>query len=126
MRRVLFYVWCVHVPSPHLCVSRLTRFASPRRRHTCPRPAAPQNLDHFYAKAPGNFTIGPIINGEPGPILATVEDTSAPSLTYYSTELTVPSMARPGLYVLQVKYNTNNPQAPPTFYQCADVEVAAA
>ena len=54
--------------------------------------------------------------------LAVIPDGGEPSLSIYTTDVHIPDKAR-GLYVLQVDYRTNNPQAPPNFYQCADVMV---
>ena len=54
--------------------------------------------------------------------LAVVPDAGEPSLSIYTTDVRIPEQARGG-YILQVDYETNNKQAPPNFYQCADVFV---
>ena len=54
--------------------------------------------------------------------LAVIPDAGEQSLSVYTADVHIPDKAR-GLYVLQVNYRTNNPQAPPNFYQCADVMV---
>jgi hypothetical protein len=58
-----------------------------------------------------------------GPLLASVTDSSSPSLSNYTVSLYVPMETQPGTYGLQVAYNPNNPEAPDTFYNCADVQV---
>ncbi|KAK3804465.1 hypothetical protein RRG08_058587 [Elysia crispata] len=83
-----------------------------------------KNLDHFNKTSPGYFSVSLVEadrpHGESHEILK-MADTSDPSLTLYSANITMPHM--PGHMVLQARYVTNNPQAPPIFYQCADVHV---
>ncbi|XP_070534912.1 uncharacterized protein [Ptychodera flava] len=80
-----------------------------------------KNLDHFNSTTPGKFTIG---MSDPTQQtfqqLSMVPDDSQPSLSLYSVNVTIPGV----VYthgVIQVQYQTNNPAAPPVFYQCADV-----
>jgi len=52
-------------------------------------------------------------------LIAVIPDTNTPALTYYTLQAEVPNVIiKHG--VVQVVYNTNNPNAPPSFYQCAD------
>jgi len=81
-----------------------------------------KNLDHFYAPAPGNFTISFSYDGMDFFEVGSMPDTSAPSLTYYMmTHMVGQEFIKHG--VLQVAYHTNNPNTPVTFYQCADIGV---
>ncbi|GFS20983.1 hypothetical protein ElyMa_005071000 [Elysia marginata] len=83
-----------------------------------------KNLDHFNKTKPGYFSLTLMEADRPkaeGKEILRMADTSDPSLTLYSANVTVPRM--PGHLILQARYVTNNPQAPPVFYQCADVHV---
>jgi len=79
-----------------------------------------KNLDHWYQANPGNFTVNwSTTVSNDFEFVATVPDDGEPSLTYYEVMVTVPNMiVKHG--VLQVVYYTNNPSAPPSFWQCAD------
>jgi hypothetical protein len=82
-----------------------------------------KNEDHYNAENPGNFSIVGWNGAFAGPPIATLADNSAPSLTVFTVSLWTPMEAPPGNYTLQVVYYTNNPNAPPAFYACADVQV---
>ncbi len=85
-----------------------------------------KNLDHFEASNPGNFSVF-MWNSTGGNIFwGSVPDTAAPTLSLYYLDLVVPKTLPTGNYVLQSVYATNNPGAPPNFYQCSDVAVLAA
>ena len=72
---------------------------------------------------PGNFTVYGFNGSLRSPMQALLPDTNATSLSLYKVSLPCPSNTPAGNYVLQVVYNTNNPEAP---VQCADVKVVAA
>ena len=81
-----------------------------------------KNLDHWVKSTPGNFTVSLMMEGSSSAIASNiVTDMGEPSLTIYSATLMIPASAAKGKYVIQAVYNTNNPQAPPQFYQCSDV-----
>lgn len=82
-----------------------------------------KNLDHFLSTSPGNFTVafGSVADGN-FQLLTTIPDKGEKSLTLYTAQVKIPMVK--GNYAIQVTYNTNNPAAPPQFYQCADVTVA--
>ncbi|XP_035828738.1 uncharacterized protein LOC101858447 [Aplysia californica] len=80
-----------------------------------------KNLDHFNANKPGYFSISIGHGNETMHELFHTADTSAPSLSLYSTNITIPHMEGPT--ILQARYVTNNDQAPAVFYQCSDVRV---
>ncbi|XP_078333218.1 uncharacterized protein LOC111100524 [Crassostrea virginica] len=81
-----------------------------------------KNLDHFLSSSPGNFTvaIGSVAT-EKFQVLATIADKGEKSLTLYTAQVKIPLVK--GNYAIQVTYNTNNPGAPASFYQCADVMI---
>ncbi|XP_048728234.1 uncharacterized protein LOC125646122 [Ostrea edulis] len=81
-----------------------------------------KNLDHFLGSSPGNFTVafGSVSDGK-FQLLTTIPDQGEKSLTLYTAVVKIPLVK--GNYAIQVTYNTNNPGAPPSFYQCADVVV---
>lgn len=83
-----------------------------------------KNLDHFNAAMPGYWSVS--IGMESGSMkeLYRTPDTNTPSLTLFSATITIPNMTGMGM-VIQTQYVTKNPQAPPVFYQCADVVVMA-
>ncbi|GFN87059.1 hypothetical protein PoB_001356500 [Plakobranchus ocellatus] len=83
-----------------------------------------KNLDHFNKTNPGYFSVSLMDPERPGaqPMeLLKMNDSSDPALTLYSANVTMPAM--PGHKVMQARYVTNNPQAPPAFYQCADIHI---
>jgi len=54
--------------------------------------------------------------------LLTIKDMNSTSPIDYSVNAVLPNMSMKHA-VMQMIYNTNNPGAPPMFYQCADVSV---
>jgi hypothetical protein len=83
-----------------------------------------KNLDHFNSASPGNFmvSIGKTDTGSMS-MLYKVDDSNTKSLHLYIPNITIPDSFKGDNAVLQVMYNTNNPNAPATFYQCADIYV---
>eukprot|EP01012_Entosiphon_sulcatum_P040758 TRINITY_DN54471_c0_g1_i1.p1 TRINITY_DN54471_c0_g1~~TRINITY_DN54471_c0_g1_i1.p1 ORF type:complete len:163 (-),score=21.24 TRINITY_DN54471_c0_g1_i1:60-512(-) len=82
-----------------------------------------KNLDHYNPANPGSFVVSIASETDMKFIkLGEVPDAGDKSLTLYTEEISIPRSIR-GPAVLQVTYTTNNPQAPPVFYQCADVLV---
>ncbi len=52
--------------------------------------------------------------------IGSTPDTDAPSLSFYVVEAVLPN--KPDRHgIVQVVYYTNNPEAPPAFYQCGDM-----
>ncbi|XP_033753957.1 uncharacterized protein LOC117337208 [Pecten maximus] len=85
-----------------------------------------KNLDHYVAATPGSFTvsIGSERGGTKLNVLANIPDAGEPSLTVYSVNVTIPMDLEPRReYIMHSAYITNNPQAPPEFFQCADIMV---
>lgn len=83
-----------------------------------------KNLDHYNAESPGYWSVS--MGKENGVLkeLYNTPDTATPSLTIFSANITVPDVStRVSKMILQTKYVTKNPKAPPVFYQCADVVV---
>eukprot|EP01116_Phalansterium_solitarium_P019526 TRINITY_DN5492_c0_g1_i1.p3 TRINITY_DN5492_c0_g1~~TRINITY_DN5492_c0_g1_i1.p3 ORF type:complete len:174 (+),score=76.80 TRINITY_DN5492_c0_g1_i1:54-524(+) len=84
-----------------------------------------KNLDHWTAASPGNFTVTFYATpdaSDTGKVLGSTPDTQSPSLTIYAAHVTIPNVpTKHG--IIQTVYYTNNPQAPPTFYQCADIAI---
>ncbi|KAJ8302613.1 hypothetical protein KUTeg_019009 [Tegillarca granosa] len=84
-----------------------------------------KNLDHFNSQSPGYFTVS--LGSPSGQLqeLARIPDGGEKSLHLYSMNVTLPRepQAEAG-HFMQVVYHTNNPQAPPNFYQCADIVIA--
>lgn len=85
-----------------------------------------KNLDHFNMKSPGSFVVNMGVI-DPGKevkwtTLDTIKDSNTTSLYVYESTVNIPDMEHMHV-VIQVIYNTNNPDAPPQFYQCADVAV---
>ncbi|KAL5493680.1 hypothetical protein EMCRGX_G014890 [Ephydatia muelleri] len=83
-----------------------------------------KNLDHFYSQSPGQFivSLAQLSDAPQFEKVLTIPDDKQPSLTLYTPNITLPSTLS-GPVVLQVVYVTNNPQAPASFYQCADIRV---
>ncbi|GFR63064.1 hypothetical protein ElyMa_005474000 [Elysia marginata] len=84
-----------------------------------------KNLDHTFKDIPGYFTVSLFEadnKGNGGKEILKITDTSNASLTLYSAKITVPDTMC-GHVIVQVRYVTNNPNAGPVFYQCADVIV---
>ncbi|XP_045172862.2 uncharacterized protein LOC123534610 [Mercenaria mercenaria] len=85
-----------------------------------------KNLDHWVKASPGYFAVAIMQESKQRIMdykeIARVPDMGEPSLTLYSVTGMVPSRIS-GTAVLQVTYVTNNPDAPPVFYQCADVAI---
>ncbi len=55
--------------------------------------------------------------------LGSIKDTDTGSMETYRLEVAkIPDVA-PGKYIVQTIYYPNNPNAPPAFYQCADVQI---
>ncbi|XP_062566425.1 uncharacterized protein LOC134228738 [Saccostrea cucullata] len=79
-----------------------------------------KNLDHFLSSSPGNFTVG-FGRATTFQTLTTIPDKGEKSLTLYTALVKIPLVK--GNYAIQVIYNTNNPKAPPQFFQCADIMV---
>lgn len=92
-------------------VSALTALAPSPARSLAP-PAAGNFSAFLWNVATGTATF-----------IAATPDTNAPSLSLYKLIGFTPAAAAPGAYILQTIYNTQNPAAPPQFYQCADVTV---
>ncbi|XP_063407913.1 uncharacterized protein LOC134691358 [Mytilus trossulus] len=83
-----------------------------------------KNLNHWIQKSPGEFRVNLGVEGtEKFQSLAVVKDNNEPNLHLYTVPITVPSDRLKQTLVLQVVYVTNNPQAPPMFYQCRDVQI---
>lgn len=81
-----------------------------------------KNADHFNTGAPGNFSAFLWDAAGNSKLLASARDTNAPSLSMYRLRGSLAGVAA-GNYTVQTIYYTNNPQAPPAFFQCADVSV---
>ncbi|XP_071941310.1 uncharacterized protein [Antedon mediterranea] len=81
-----------------------------------------KNLDHWTAATPGQFTVMMSDSKTMDfKLLAKVADKGEPSLTVYSVNVTLPTRPPNTKVIMQVVYETNNPQAPPAFYQCSDM-----
>ncbi|VDI08444.1 Hypothetical predicted protein [Mytilus galloprovincialis] len=83
-----------------------------------------KNLDHYSKPTPGNFKVNLMMdNASTATATATIMDMGEPSLSIYSTSMMIPQTASKGKYMIQVVYNTMNPDTgvPPQFYQCTDV-----
>ena len=73
---------------------------------------------------PGNFSVSLWGAGDKtGHLLAERMNDERPSLSFYELEVFIRNETAPGQYILQAQYNTANPAAPATFFQCADVTV---
>merc|ERR1719189_916208 len=81
-----------------------------------------KNLDHYASATPGNFTVMLRHPNTTRFVLGSVADTSDPTFSIYQVVGTIPKTDE-GPYVLEAVYNTNNADAPPAFYQCADIRV---
>lgn len=81
-----------------------------------------KNLDHYNKTNPGMFVVSIGENSADPKFqeIAMVQDSGTPSLHVYQLNVTFPKMMSDGA-VVQVKYVTNNAQAPAVFYQCADI-----
>ncbi|XP_065897850.1 uncharacterized protein [Dysidea avara] len=84
-----------------------------------------KNLDHFNSTSPGKFVVSIGANSaEPSfQQVGMIADSNTTSLHLYTLNVTFPKMSTDHA-VVQVTYVTNNPKAPPVFYQCADVLLA--
>jgi len=85
-----------------------------------------KNLDHFNRGAPGNFKGFFWLKAMPGMVidLFQIPDTPAPSLSVFTVNLFIPVNASlVGEGVVQVVYVTENPEAPPYFFSCADIQI---
>ena len=84
-----------------------------------------KNQQHEAASGyPGNFTVSLWGAGDKeGRLLGVRLDDQRPSLSFYDVEIFIRNETQPGAYILQAEYNTANPAAPATFFQCADVTV---
>ena len=83
-----------------------------------------KNLDHYYASAPGNFSVYLwTADYKTSWMMGTINDSPAPTLSLYPVTFQVPTALSGGNYVVQTVYYTNNPGAPPNFYQCSDVVI---
>jgi len=82
-----------------------------------------KNLDHFNTKTPGYFSIS--LGPHQGPMkeVYKIADSAVPALTLFTTNITIPQQEKEGPMILQAQYITNNPAAPPAFYQCSDILV---
>eukprot|EP01087_Luapelamoeba_hula_P005259 TRINITY_DN15333_c0_g1_i1.p1 TRINITY_DN15333_c0_g1~~TRINITY_DN15333_c0_g1_i1.p1 ORF type:complete len:164 (+),score=26.33 TRINITY_DN15333_c0_g1_i1:724-1215(+) len=82
-----------------------------------------KNLSHWNSSNPGKFIVSysPRWTDPHFKPVATISDTSAPSLTLYTTNITIPTNMISLHGVLQVQYVTNSGVGP--FYQCADITV---
>ncbi|XP_065897849.1 uncharacterized protein [Dysidea avara] len=81
-----------------------------------------KNLDHFNTADPGMFVVSVGENSASPTFkqVGMVMDSGTPSLHVYTMNVTFPKVMSDGA-VVQVKYVTNNKQAPAVFYQCADI-----
>merc|ERR1719150_2576217 len=79
-----------------------------------------KNLDHFNnASYPGNFTVSLWTSGgEYLRDLGSVMDDARPSGSIYQVRVNIPHEGGESKFILQAVYYTNNPNAPPAFYQC--------
>ena len=83
-----------------------------------------KNLDHFYAKAPGNFTVALWSTNDTFiRTLGSVPDDNRTSGSIYQVRFPVPHEGQMSTFIIQAVYHTNNPGAPAAFYQCADFEI---
>ena len=83
-----------------------------------------KNQDHYLAGAKGNFTAYLWDAQGNKKFIGSTPDSAAPSLTQYRVRSPdVLKNAQPGNYTVQTIYYTNNPQAPPAFFQCSDITV---
>jgi len=88
---------------------------------------AQKNADHFNATGPGWFSVR-LLMGEK--VVAGVEETATDTMTgaraptEYYFQMGVESTWMPGVYQIQAQYHTANSQAPPDFFQCADIRIA--
>eukprot|EP01108_Squamamoeba_japonica_P002521 TRINITY_DN2213_c0_g1_i2.p1 TRINITY_DN2213_c0_g1~~TRINITY_DN2213_c0_g1_i2.p1 ORF type:complete len:159 (-),score=39.97 TRINITY_DN2213_c0_g1_i2:59-535(-) len=86
-----------------------------------------KNLDHYYASNPGSFVIDLAMNKNPqeGDFkpLKKIADSATPTGYIYAEMVSVPIVSTELEGVLRVRYITNNPGAPPVFYQCSDVSL---
>ncbi|KAK6167607.1 hypothetical protein SNE40_021592 [Patella caerulea] len=82
-----------------------------------------KNLDHWAKATPGQFKFNIAQpDGSGIQTLGMIPDMGEPSLTLYALNVTIPSSSA-GNYILQTEYVTKNAQAPPVFYQCADIMI---
>mmetsp|Transcript_34827 Transcript_34827/g.30662 ORF Transcript_34827/g.30662 Transcript_34827/m.30662 type:complete len:160 (-) Transcript_34827:127-606(-) len=83
-----------------------------------------KNLDHFNSAAPGNFTVNLWSSGgEFVRTLGSVMDDNRTSGSLYQVRFPVPHEGGESRFIIQTVYYTNNKNAPPAFYQCADMEI---
>ncbi|XP_033727706.1 uncharacterized protein LOC117317033 [Pecten maximus] len=84
-----------------------------------------KNLDHWKKTSPGFFEI---LLGQEGSnnyhAFVKIPDNGEPSLTLFTQTIVVPAVQWTNQdTILRVIYKTMNPDAPPAFYQCADVRI---
>ena len=84
-----------------------------------------KNLDHFNATSgAGKFTLALWDDkGNKVSDLGSTADDNGGSGSIYQIEYEIPASTKDGIYIMQAVYATNNPSAPPEFYQCSDVRV---
>lgn len=83
-----------------------------------------KNENHWgSAASAGNFSAFLWDPEGSATFLGSIQDTPLPSLSTYALAVTLPAVA-PGNYTVQTIYFTNNPAAPPAFYQCSTGERA--
>ncbi len=84
-----------------------------------------KNKSHFTTYSNGTSTNGFFEIGfwtaKQCKVLLKIPDTNTPSLYLYASSVTMPDGPVGVPAILQVTYTTNNPDAPPKFYQCSDV-----
>ncbi|XP_067928604.1 uncharacterized protein [Watersipora subatra] len=82
-----------------------------------------KNLDHYTQATPGYFSISfSSDEGQTFEEAMKIPDMGEPSLHLYIQEVTLPKLAKGKPHnIMQVVYKTNNPAAPPAFYQCTDI-----
>jgi hypothetical protein len=85
-----------------------------------------KNLDHFNSGGPGYFEVSFWGADFPnGTSLIKVPDSAdIKTLEVWNVNVTLPKLTKPEPKgILQLVYSTNNPNAPPFFYQCADIHL---
>jgi hypothetical protein len=85
-----------------------------------------KNYDHYYPDYPGYFEISFVNDEYPtGTSLARIRDSPLiKTLDVLNVNVTLPRVSSSdSTAILQLVYRTNNPNAPPVFYQCADIRL---
>ncbi|XP_033640214.1 uncharacterized protein LOC117300637 [Asterias rubens] len=86
-----------------------------------------KNKSHFTTYSNGTSTKGYFEIGfwtkQQCKVLLRIPDTDTPSLYIYEATVTMPDGPVGLPAILQVTYATDNPDAPPKFYQCSDVKL---